>query len=126
MELGKVMNINELFNLFNISVLSEYRGSHSAEDPNAPKTFGVTKNSILHIWSDHSMAVTGIATSGCGYNRKIATSSLDQTCKVNLRFYVKNKIFTFLFFLLFFRFTILPLVRFSAHFYIMPQSAASP
>ena len=98
MELGKVMNINELFNSFNIniSVLSEYRGSHSAEDPNAPKTFGVTKNSILHIWSDHSMAVTGIATSGCGYNRKIATSSLDQTCKVSLRFYVKKtKNFTF-------------------------------
>uniref|UniRef100_A0A1X7UBS0 Uncharacterized protein n=1 Tax=Amphimedon queenslandica TaxID=400682 RepID=A0A1X7UBS0_AMPQE len=64
------------------SVLSEYRGSHSAEDPNAPKTFGVTKNSILHIWSDHSMAVTGIATSGRGYNKKIATSSLDQTCKI--------------------------------------------
>lgn len=29
------------------------------------------------------MAVTGIATSGRGYNKKIATSSLDQTCKVH-------------------------------------------
>ena len=87
------MNIHELIlnsiKILFFSVLSEFRSSHSAEDVNAPKTLTVPKNSVLRVWSDHSMPVTGIATSGCGYNRKIATSSLDQTCKVNFFAFIR-------------------------------------
>jgi pre-rRNA-processing protein IPI3 len=36
-----------------------------------------------HVWSDHSLPVTGLAVGKGGARARVFTSSLDQSCKVN-------------------------------------------
>ena len=37
-----------------------------------------------HVWSDHSLSVTDIHCGSGGLRCRVATASLDQTCKVRL------------------------------------------
>lgn len=68
---------------FYCSILSETRLSNSKEDSNAPQLIDTSSSTIYHIWSSHNMAITDISSTGHESNNiKIATTSLDHTCKV--------------------------------------------
>ena len=80
-------------------VLSQQRLLHIKDIPHAPKPLqktdfnsGMTQfTGTLHVWSDHSMAVTSIASRGDEKGIHIFTASLDLTCKVRyIRMCIKS------------------------------------
>ena len=67
------------------SVLSDAYSESGHIIPYAsPVTTSVGSNSLLirHVWSDHSLPVTDIHCGSGGHKCRVATVSLDQTCKV--------------------------------------------
>ena len=49
-------------------------------------TSGVSEQKPIHTWSDHSLPVRDIHLTSGGVRCRVATCSLDQTCKVQLNF----------------------------------------
>ena len=47
-------------------------------------TTGSHSSLTKHVWSDHSLSVTDIHCGSGGLRCRVATASLDQTCKVKL------------------------------------------
>ena len=75
------------------SVLSDARLTHFKQPPSAPPLLqwredgqrGSGAALTRHVWSDHSLAVTGVYFSGSsegGVRGRVATCSLDHSCKV--------------------------------------------
>ena len=77
------------------SVLSDARLTHFKQPPSAPPLLqwredgqrGSGAALTRHVWSDHSLAVTGVHFSGSsegGVRGRVATCSLDHSCKVTV------------------------------------------